>query len=178
MTGFVANIVENLTIGLFDTRVGLVVFGNKATPAFYLNTYTNRTEVVEAIMNIPFKDQETNTSGALWFTREIMLSFQNGNRPGIPDVVIVMTDGESTRDSQYTIRYAEELLTLGTTPLVLAIGVGQKVSFKELYAIATNSSFVYSVDNFDLLPVLNTRIQTVACDIPVGKLACLPFSQT
>ena len=44
-------------------QMGVVIFANQATIQFNLNSYNNSQDVIDQIDLIPFKDQETNTSG-------------------------------------------------------------------------------------------------------------------
>ena len=86
-----------------------------------------------------------------------------GNRPNVPDIAIVITDGQSN-DVALTTAEAKKLRDAGVT--VLAIGVGSGITKSELNAIATDpdSSHVYSADNFDALKSLKALLSTKACE--------------
>jgi collagen type VI alpha len=163
---FVKNVVENLDIGSHSTHVGAITYGNRATPNFYLDTYNNKEDIKNALSDIRWKDQETNTSGAIWtmmqmFTREL------GDRRKAPNVGIVITDGASNRDANLTIPYANEAKQAGIA--MFAIGVGDKVNKDELDGIATNTTMVFEVGDFEMLQTINSQLVSAACDIPVGK---------
>ena len=165
---FVKEVVNNLEIGPYDTNVGCITYGTKATPNFYLNTFLNKQDILDAVSDIKWKDQETNTSGALWFMNDVMFTASNGDRPEAPNLAVVITDGESNRDAHLTIPYAEEINEQKRITL-FAIGVGSLTKQEELEAIASNASYIFSVDDFSMLPEINSRIVSAACDIPVGK---------
>ena len=40
---------------------------------------------------MPWKDEATNTSGAMRFVRTEMFTPEKGDRPGVPNVMIVLT---------------------------------------------------------------------------------------
>ncbi len=169
MLAFLKHAVSNITLGPFMTQVGVVTYGNKATTNFLLNEYDNSEEMM-AYINIndmPWKDEETNTSGAIWYTHKHMFTEVNGDRPQAPNVAIVITDGESTRDANLTVQYAIDAKRNGIT--IVSVGIGSRVNLTELKMIASNESLVYQASNFDSLGLITSQLVTVACDLPVGK---------
>ena len=167
MLNFVKDVINQLPVGIHSTRVGLVNYGNRATAEFYLNSHNSSASAVAAIDQIKWKDQETNTSGALWMTKEVMFSSVNGDRRRAPNVAIVITDGESNRDKDKTIPYAAEAKAAGI--VMFAIGIGNKTNQNELKGIAQNISYVFNVENFNALDRIRSQVVMSACDIPVCK---------
>lgn len=166
-------VVQQIPVGFYNTRFGSVTFGNEATINFQLNTYNTTQQILNAIDGIRYKDENTNTSGALWMMRSIMFTSQNGDRRNAPNIAIVITDGRSTYDHNLTLPYATDAKRAGIT--IIAIGVGDQVDPAELNGIAsvdTNGTpIVYQVDNYDALYTIEQEISSVACDIPVGELS-------
>ena len=60
-------------------------------PQFQLNTHTYKQSILTAIDKLPFLDQTTNTPEALKYMRTTMFTSRNGDRPGAPNVAIVIT---------------------------------------------------------------------------------------
>ena len=75
-----ANVVDNLRVGINDTRVGVVQFANQGENLFYMNTYTTAEEVREAILTIRYSGGNTNTSGGLRVMREQQYIESRGER--------------------------------------------------------------------------------------------------
>jgi len=93
-----------------------------------------------------------------------------GDRGQAPNIGIVITDGASNRDAENTIPYAKDAKLAGIT--MMAIAVGDKVNYTEVQGIASNSSYVYSVNNFNALEAIQKKIITAACDVTVRKYGC------
>lgn len=164
-------VVSNVPVGFYATRFASVTFGNEATVDFHLNTFNTTRDILAAIDKIPYKDENTNTSGGLWKMKSELFTKQYGDRSSAPNICIVMTDGKSTYDANYTIPYANEAKRSGI--IIVVIGVGDKTDRDELEAIAslnsTGSPIVYEVDNYDALYTIQSEIAAVACDIDVGE---------
>lgn len=165
---FVRTMVAGLNIGPFDTHVGMITYGTRAHDKFFLNTF-NSSQKMQAFINInnmPWLDQETNTSGGIWNMRQ-QFSAVHGDRPRAPNLGIVLTDGASNRGAHLTIPFAKEAHNAGIT--MISIGVGDKVNQTELQAIASNPKLAFNVSDFTGLHVIKDQLVSVACDIPVGK---------
>ena len=97
---FAENVTNTFAIGPQDTQVGAIVFSNFANISFQLNSFTNRSAVVQAIREIVYFGDFTNTADALRTLRLDVLTTEAGARPqmsAIPRVAIVVTDGGSTQ---------------------------------------------------------------------------------
>jgi len=64
---------------------------------------------------MPFLDANTNTSGGLYVMMTQLFNVANGDRPSVPNIAIVITDGLSTYDHNLTIPYAQEAKRRGIT---------------------------------------------------------------
>ena len=84
----------------------------------------------------------------------------NGDRPDAPNILVVITDGQS-QSQQATLQQAAELHSLNFN--VLAVGVGDSVDQTELAGIASSAQNVYTVSNFDALTTLQDTLQRTAC---------------
>ena len=118
-----------------ETQIGVVTFSNNAHNNFFLNTYDTQQEVIAAVDRVPFLDQNTNTSGGIFLARTSQFTQPNGDRPDVPNVMIVVTDGESTYQRNMTI--PEAMRAQGQGIFVFAIGVTDEVNIQEVMGIAS-----------------------------------------
>ena len=89
---------------------------------WYLNTYSTKSQVIYAVQhNVKYASGNTHTAEALQAVRQQILTLNRGDRPGVENAVIVMTDGRSNNPTQ-TAQEATHLK--GVSKDVISIGVG------------------------------------------------------
>ena len=72
--------------------------GNEAYLHFYLSNFTDKQSLVDAVRNIPYCGRNTNMTGGLRLTRIEIFNAVNGDRSGVPNVIVLVTDGNPTRE--------------------------------------------------------------------------------
>ena len=97
---FTKDMVLAFPVNPTEVRFGVVTYGNRATVEFYLNTHNDTGSYLAVIDQIGWKDQATNTSGGIHLMHSELFTEANGDRPGIPNIGIVVTDGASNRDEE------------------------------------------------------------------------------
>lgn len=85
---------------------------------------------------------------------------QNGDRDGVPNIVIVITDGKSNVPVS-TSAEADRLKIIAT---IFSIGIGSQVGYKELRAIATDEKHTFTVNNFDALVEIKQSLAIKTCE--------------
>ena len=79
----------------------------------------------------------------------------SGARPGVPQLVIFMTDGQSQGGGPG----AKVLHDAGVT--VLSLGIGSGIVMSQLEVIASDPRLVFGVDSFDNLNTVTDTIHNV-----------------
>ena len=85
--------MDLFTIGTDATKVGAVVFSEQVRLAFSMDTYTDAQSIKDAILNLAYLGQTTNTPEGLRVTREECFNQGNGDRPGVQNLAIFISDG-------------------------------------------------------------------------------------
>jgi hypothetical protein len=168
---FMTQIVNALTIGPDQTRIGVVKFANKGESMFYLNDHDTASEINNAILSISYEGGNTNTSGGL---REMTLNqfnFARGDRIGVKNVAVVITDGISTFDSQRTILDAVTAHNQGIE--VYSIGVMNIFDEYELSQISSSphqkgKNYFTSAFFQSLSDIKNTLVEET-CSIKISE---------
>ncbi|KAG8516266.1 Collagen alpha-4(VI) chain [Galemys pyrenaicus] len=99
---FLHSVVLGLDISSDQAQVGLVQYSDNIYPTFQLNQYSQRNSVLEQIQNLPYRTGGTNTESSLEFIRTTYLTEAAGSgaKGRVPQIVILVTDGESNDEVQ------------------------------------------------------------------------------
>ena len=125
---FLATLIGAFTIGPDDTRVGAIVFSEQVRLAFSLNTYSTKDEIQNAIRNIAYLGQTTNTPEALLQTRLQCFNSTTGDRPVVVNLAIIVTDGVAFPPDRMESAIHEAAVLRNTEVTMIAIGVTHVIS--------------------------------------------------
>ncbi|XP_065773100.1 collagen alpha-3(VI) chain isoform X2 [Muntiacus reevesi] len=142
---FLVNLLERLSIGTQQIRVGVVQYSDEPRTMFSLNSYSTKAQVLDAVKALGFIGGElANVGLALDFVVENHFTRAGGSRveEGVPQVLVLISAGPSSdeiRDGVIALKQAS----------VFSFGLGAQAASKaELQHIATNDNLVFIVPEF------------------------------
>lgn len=91
---FAKRLVSQLNVGAVATRVGSVAFSNQIRVSLHLRGTTTLDDALKIFGKVPYRMGKRDLKQAMR-SIETMFLEQNGNRAGIADVAIIITDGFS-----------------------------------------------------------------------------------
>nr|XP_014344739.1 PREDICTED: collagen alpha-3(VI) chain isoform X3 [Latimeria chalumnae] len=146
---FLYNVVKALATSENDFHFGLVQYSGNPHTEFLLNTYSSNQDILFHIWSMTYKGGGTKTGKGLEYLVKKHLTSAAGNRAsdGVPQVIIVLTDGRSQDD------VAPPSSALKSADINLfAIGVQDAVDW-ELKEIASEplETHLYNLENFTAL---------------------------
>jgi len=103
-----------------------IIIGNDAIVNFYLNTFKTAAQVTSNISNFVYMGGNTNTTGGLRVMRTEVFTAANGDRPAVPNICILITDGIPTREVAQLP--AEVTLNKNLGVRIIGIGVSAEVT--------------------------------------------------
>uniref|UniRef100_A0A3P9I2W2 VWFA domain-containing protein n=1 Tax=Oryzias latipes TaxID=8090 RepID=A0A3P9I2W2_ORYLA len=146
MKNFTTELVKSFSIGQKLVRVGLAQFSSSFQHEFYLNQFSEDTEVSEHILDMIQTGGGTNIGLALKSIREYFETSRGSRRSeGISQNLVLITDGESQDDVEDP---ADDLRALGIE--IFAIGIGD-VHDLELLQITGTPQRLFTVQNFGIM---------------------------
>ncbi|XP_055859894.1 uncharacterized protein LOC106073120 [Biomphalaria glabrata] len=159
---FVIDLIYSFNIGPDDVKFGAIFSSQEPVKQCDFNTYQTVSSLLKAILSIQFPSRpETNTYKALrLITQDRMFSVEAGGRVSAKDVVIVITDGNSTFPME-TQNAADDLKKNGVT--IYTVGVGPHVNEKLLQDVASSPGQFIKSDSFRSLDINMLKILEVAC---------------
>ncbi|CAG2244074.1 unnamed protein product [Mytilus edulis] len=157
MKDFCKDFLKNADLDSGNIHVGIVSYSTGVHIEFQMNDYSTSQDIMDAIDAIPYRYGSTNTADGLKTMRSQMFTAANGDRDGVPNVVLILTDGVSNINSRRTIPEAEQARAAGIH--IYAVGIGLRDT-RELDAMASEpaSENSFNVQSFDELAVLSDQV--------------------
>ena len=150
MVKFVKESVANFNIGNDGIRVGLIQYSKTNEVVLQLKDGTTKGAVESALDGINRLKSGTYTAAAIQSMANSMFSSPNGDRLGVVNIGIVVTDAKSA-NTPATVAAANDARSKGIA--LFAVGVGTNLDKEELKGIANDPDQKYMIkaDTFDAL---------------------------
>lgn len=132
---FIAQIVEELDVGVDSYRIGFAQYSRDGQVEFLLKTYENKDDVVNHIQNsVLIQGGALQTGTALRFLRDTYFTEEAGSRlnQGTPQYTVIITSAKSEDD---VTQAAQELKETGVN--IITVGVLNS-DREELQTVATS----------------------------------------
>ncbi|CAC5421536.1 unnamed protein product [Mytilus coruscus] len=150
MKQFTKDLLANSDIDGGNVRVGVASFSMRGSINFQLKDYRTKKDVFNAIDKIQYIYGSTNTADAIRLMRADMFTAENGDRPDVKNIAIIITDGVSNINSQTTIPEAEKARDVGIHLYTIGIGLSNLTELNGMASVpAKDNSF--NVQSFDEL---------------------------
>ncbi|CAL8383674.1 unnamed protein product, partial [Arctogadus glacialis] len=165
---FIYNLVDLFYNERDKLQIGMAHYATDVTNDFYLNTYPNRDDVINAIGSVEYKGgRRINTGAAIRHVQDNHFTTVRGSRKdqGVPQVLLVLTGGRSSDDSK-----AAALALKASGVRVYAVGVGDMMD--ELENLASQSYTIARASTFEGLSELNEQILETLDDEVTGVKLC------
>ncbi|XP_046712499.1 matrilin-4 [Silurus meridionalis] len=161
MRKFMIDIINEMDIGLNAARVGVVQYSSQVQNVFSLNKFSTQKDMVKAIKEIIPLAQGTMTGLAIRYTMNVAFSAEEGARPNVPHVAVIVTDG---RPQDRVAEVAAAARESGIE--IYAVGVA-RADMTSLRAMASPpfEDHVFLVETFDLIHQFGLQFQDKLCKI-------------
>eukprot|EP00918_Siedleckia_nematoides_P036496 GHVU01079281.1.p1 GENE.GHVU01079281.1~~GHVU01079281.1.p1 ORF type:complete len:553 (-),score=30.11 GHVU01079281.1:425-2083(-) len=160
---FIKSLINRLDIGPDTTRVSAIKFSTRSEVVFHLDEHNTKGDLKDAIQKMHYTGGHTNTSGAIRLMRRELFRSDRGDRDDIRNVVLLITDGESTIDSNLTIPEAE--MAKNEDAVIFVVGITNMINEDELKNIASTPvvDHYFNSTDIDMLYSLETQIIKHVC---------------
>lgn len=156
---FVKSLTRAFVISQMDTRVGVILFSSRSELQFDFTQYKTQQEIEEAIGNIKYPGYTTKTGAGLTMAADKLF---NNVRPGVPRVLIILTDGASSDD---VVTPSDALKSTGV--IIFSVGLGKNFKKDQLEVMASDpkEEHVFTVD----FPQMETIVKAMQETLCKGK---------
>ncbi|XP_049585447.1 collagen alpha-6(VI) chain [Syngnathus scovelli] len=158
---FLRTVVSGFDVGPDKVRVGLAQYTDEPYQEFLLKDHMDKNSLLDELERFPYRTGGTETGKAMDFIRTQFFTESAGSRANqrVPQIAVVITDGESADDVAEAARHLRQ-----HGVIVFAIGVGQ-ANLVELDAIANRptDNFRFYIDSFQALQRLSVGLLQTVC---------------
>uniref|UniRef100_A0A673KH63 Collagen alpha-3(VI) chain-like n=1 Tax=Sinocyclocheilus rhinocerous TaxID=307959 RepID=A0A673KH63_9TELE len=165
---FILNLIDLFFTERDNLRIGLAHYATDVTDVFYLNTYKNKDDIINAITRAEYKGgREIKTGNAIRHVQKTHFVKARGSRKdeGIPQILMVVTGGRSRDDSK-----SAALALKDSGVRIYAVGVGDTED--ELNNLGSEATTVARASTFQELSELNEQILETLDDEVKGIGLC------
>ena len=141
---FAKRVVYGLDMRFDRVRVGTVAYGTSVKSTFLLNTDQSKEAVINALDYYYTNYGRTNTQEALRITRNDIFTSRNGDRSGVKNIVILLSDGGSNINPGNTVREAETLKRENVDIYSIAMGSADVAEMADISS-DPDSEYLYEV---------------------------------
>ena len=153
---FIVQMVDAFIIGPSASHVGLVKYSHIANVEFDFKTFTDKQSVIMQVLATRYPGGGTLTGKALTLC---LTNLFNTARKELPNILIVMTDGESYDDVGPPSKALRD-----SGVIIYSLGIGKNFNVKDLEKMASDpkSEHVMTADFKELSGVIQ-QIKNKAC---------------
>ena len=138
---FMKQVVRGFDFKYGRTRIAFVVYSQTAEVRFYLDTYTSHRDVLNAL-TIDVVGFDTNIAAGLKMVREDVFRRDRGDRDGVDNICIILSDGKATKDASQTENEARRARNDGVQ--VYSVSVGESVNMDMMAKIANKPESLHT----------------------------------
>uniref|UniRef100_A0AAR2KCE3 VWFA domain-containing protein n=1 Tax=Pygocentrus nattereri TaxID=42514 RepID=A0AAR2KCE3_PYGNA len=97
---FLQNTISGLDVGRDKVRIAIVHYSDVPRADVYLNTFDDKSEILQYIKTLSYGRGKTNTGAALKFAKDQVFTKARGSRSDeqVQQIAVVVTDGKSSDD--------------------------------------------------------------------------------
>ncbi len=167
-------LMDILSVGEDETRVGAMSFSNEVHLLFPLNKYSKKRDVKTALGNSPFLGNFPNISQALEKAKTDCFSVSEGDRPQVENVLVIVTSGR-TAGPQNRAKALQTVLSLkGEDITVIPAGNSPKADLSMLRAMSQppheegKNYFLFENIGFKNIEAFAAHVVEELCTILLG----------
>lgn len=164
---FVIKVAESFYMSPETTQFALVTYSSTAKLHIRFRDHLNQDSFKTVVQQVPFAAGGTRLDKVLKLTADRVFTAQNGARAGVPKVIIILTDGRQSHESN-ALPIQEAVVPLRQLSVKIhAVALGNQVNRLELRKLVAKDEDIFNIRDFDNLVNKSRQLATKTCDIIV-----------
>ena len=139
---FAYEVAMGLPIDSDLARVAVIVYADNPDICFYLDSFNSKRGVLNALV-AKFSGGKTGTESAIRTMYQDVFSSARGDRTGVDNVAVVVSDGGSNIDNERTIPEANRAKQGGIT--IFSVAIGERPYMGEMEGMASTPTSEHTI---------------------------------
>lgn len=162
---FVTRVAESFHMTPTMTQFALITYSSSANLHIRFKDHMNQSAFSTIVRQLPFAAGGTRFDKAIKLAAENVFTEESGARPGVPKVMIILTDGQQSQDYD-ALPLQQAVLPLHRLSVqVHAVAIGNQVKMAELRKLVQKEEDIFSIKDFDNLVDKSRQLARKTCDI-------------
>uniref|UniRef100_A0A674KDA6 VWFA domain-containing protein n=1 Tax=Terrapene triunguis TaxID=2587831 RepID=A0A674KDA6_9SAUR len=166
---FLLKIVNALDIGPNNIRVGLVLYSDEPRLEFTLDTFEDKSDILNYLKKLPYRGGRTYTGAAIDFLRKKVFTQEAGSRKnqGVQQLAVVITDGQSFDDfvepSSKLRHHGVAVYAVGTKNISESSQLDKIASYPSRKHVTNLESFLHTavIERYFTFPFVSSQLGCV-----------------
>ena len=158
---FVKNLVMGLNFQFSRTRLAFITYARQPSLNFLLNKYTTQRDILNAL-KISEIGSQTNIAAPLRLARDTVFQDYNGDRNGVDNTVVLLTDGMATEERN-SIEGIVNTMRGTTKFFTVALGESPDIDVLQKITSSPESTYGYSIKAPNDVDGVVNRILDILC---------------
>ena len=161
---FIKAVAATLDISPFHSQIGVITYSDRASVEIKLSDHQHQEDLINAVESLKYIGRTTRIDKAIAIATKELMTPGAGRREDIPGVLVILTDGRQTPDSDTTPldESSSSLEKLGVKTIV--VGIGKLADKKGLQKLAGRNKDVFHAPSLELLPNVAQSVATSICE--------------
>ncbi|XP_073236997.1 collagen alpha-3(VI) chain-like [Porites lutea] len=161
---FIKAVAATLDISPFHSQIGVITYSDRASVEIKLSDHQHQEDLINAVESMKYIGRTTRIDKAVAIATKELMTPGAGRREDIPGVLVILTDGRQTPDSDTTPlnESSSSLEKLGVKTIV--VGIGELADEKGLQKLARRNKDVFHAPSVELLPNVAQSVATSICE--------------
>lgn len=162
---FLTSLVNSVVIGPLDSLLAFAVFDGSVHIKLKLGDSLTASDLLEIISSIHLyhRSDYVDVSDVISDVRSYVIDHKNGDRPDVPDAVIIVSDQESEPDNGDYFT-SDEVAVIQNHRNVI-VNVGREAQDRNGFSrLAPDANHVFNINSYSDLPGLAPQIIVLICE--------------
>ena len=161
---FIKAVARTLDMSPFHSQIGVITYSDRASVEIKLSDHQHQEDLINAVESLKYIGRTTRIDKAIVVATKELMTPGAGRREDIPGVMVILTDGRQTPDSDTTPLEEASLSLEKLGVKTIVVGIGKLADEKGVQKLAVRNKDIFHAPSLELLPNIAQSVATSICE--------------